>query len=322
VNSSAKGSDSIWLPGSLVDKDGEWHVLVVDATAYRPETFMADKNGKYYCQYIRFDVFNSPMSTDSCVDIAYVGICDSIEKLCELNTDMETITVNYKSKTDIIDVKTGKPVSSSGSGSGNTGNTPQTPSSTTEITTIKNVSSLIDSNNVQGYTASTVPYFARVDSINGYGPNCVTGSAFDAGSNDVAGVVSIAFNNNSTADKCIVLAGWNLVKGGVEKYVWSADGGKTWNDAKEYKSGVLQNASSGMVSYATAKYGCSADFFADLAKSSYQGSLNGPASANGLAADLSAYAGQSVNVTFAAVPATDTDSLCIVANITGIKVSE
>ena len=74
--------------------------------------------------------------------------------------------------------------------------------------------------------------------------------------------------------------------------------------------------------YATAKYGCSADFFADLEKSSYQGSLNGPASANGLAADLSAYAGQTVNVTFATVPASDTDSLCIVAHITGITVGE
>ncbi|MBQ8408057.1 MAG: hypothetical protein IJY39_04260 [Clostridia bacterium] len=324
INSSAKGTDSIWLPGNLVDKDGEWHVLVVDATAYRPETFMADKNGKYFCQYIRFDVFNSPMSVNSCVDIAYVGICDSIEKLCELNSDMETITVNYKSKTEIIDVKTGEAVSSTGSDSGSsgsgTGGSTQTPS-TTEITSIKNPSTLIDPQNAQGYSISKVPYFARIDSINGYGPNCVTGTAFDAGSNDVAGTVSIAFNNSSTSDKCLVLAGWNLVQGGVEKYVWSADGGKTWNDAKEYKSGALKAASSGMISYTTNKYGSAVDFSANLEKSSYQGSLNGPASANGLAADLSAFAGQTVDVTFAVVPASDTDTLCILAHVTGVKVA-
>ena len=75
-----------------------------------------------------------------------------------------------------------------------------------------------------------------------------------------------------------------------------------------------------MLNFAKAKYGSGTDFSLNLEKSSYQGSLTGPDDANGIAADLSAYAGQTVDVTFAAVPASDTDSLCILLHIVGIKV--
>ena len=44
--------------------------------------------------------------------------------------------------------------------------------------------------------------------------------------------------------------------------------------------------------------------------------------ATGLGADLSDYAGQTVDVTFAAVPAENTNALCILLHVEGVKVVE
>jgi hypothetical protein len=44
--------------------------------------------------YIRFDIFNTPMSAESYVDIAYLGMCDSLDKIRELNSDMKKLLPN------------------------------------------------------------------------------------------------------------------------------------------------------------------------------------------------------------------------------------
>ena len=62
---------------------------MIDASKYLPTSFVAAEDGQYYCQYIRFDIFNTPMSAESYVDIAYLGMCDSLDKIRELNSDME-----------------------------------------------------------------------------------------------------------------------------------------------------------------------------------------------------------------------------------------
>ena len=85
---------------------------------------------------------------------------------------------------------------------------------------------------------------------------------------------------------------------------------------------AIGDASGGMLEFAKIKYALNVDFSNDLANSAYQGGLNGPSSAKGIAADLSQYAGQTVDVTFAVVPAAENDSLCILAHIKGVHVSE
>ncbi len=320
VNDSAAGSDSIWLTASNFVKDNQWHVVIYDASTFRPDTFKPAADGKYYCNYIRFDIFNTPMSANSWIDIAYVGITDSIDALCELNSDFEKMTLLSKGKTEYVDVKTGNITDSSGNSSTTKPTPPVEPE--TEITVTKNTDLVIDPQGSQGYKASSVHYFARFDSINGYGPGKVTGVAFDAGSNDLSGYSVVTYNGEASADKCLVLAGWNLVHGGVQKYVWSADGGKTWNDITLYQMNAIGDAAGGMLEFAKIKYALNVDFSNNLANSAYQGGLNGPSSAKGIAADLSQYAGQTVDVTFAVVPAAENDSLCILAHIKGVHVSE
>jgi hypothetical protein len=56
----------------------------------------------------------------------------------------------------------------------------------------------------------------------------------------------------------------------------------------------------------------------------FQGSLNppDPSTVAGVVADLSDFAGQTVNVTLAAVPETAQDTLCVIAYVKNITVPE
>jgi hypothetical protein len=92
--------------------DGEWHVMVIDVTKFSTCTlFEADADGKYKANFLRLDIFNQVTSTESYIDIAYVGMCDSIEKICEVNSDIPEITLSEGITVDkhkIIDTATGK----------------------------------------------------------------------------------------------------------------------------------------------------------------------------------------------------------------------
>lgn len=318
INNSASGTDSIHMMASGTHyKNDQWNLLVIDVPSIRPATFIADSEGNYYCNYIRFDIFNTVMSTESYVDIAYVGMCDSLEKIRELNSDMETLVLYNKSGAATMNVKTGEFVKPSGGSSSN----PSQPVSD-GVTVSKNGASLIAADNAQGYTLSNVAYLTKVDSINGYGPNKAIGTAYNfRGSDSATGVATFNFDGDTTEDLALVITGWGLYYGGVEKYVWSADGGKTWNDVKLRNKSSLGNATSTMVGFANNICG-KTDFDKYTANSAYQGPTQGPDRAAGLSADLSAYEGQTVNVTFAAVPAADNDTLCIIAHITNVKVKK
>ena len=82
VNSSPKGpgdeSDFAATVGEkLLIKDGEWHVFVLDVTSKTTcKTYLQNENGEYVAKFIRFDVFNQIMSTDSYIDIAFLAVCD------------------------------------------------------------------------------------------------------------------------------------------------------------------------------------------------------------------------------------------------------
>ena len=93
--------------------DDQWHILVLDLTKFTEtcKVFEADENNQYKAKFIRFDVFNQITSLDSYIDIAYVGMCDSLEKICETNTDVSELTLSEGTTTDkhvIIDTATGK----------------------------------------------------------------------------------------------------------------------------------------------------------------------------------------------------------------------
>lgn len=75
VSSSATSSDCM-----QADRigNGEWNILVFNAAEYLSNRFAKDADGEYRAKYIRFDVFNGNEIDD--IDVAYVGICDSLEK--------------------------------------------------------------------------------------------------------------------------------------------------------------------------------------------------------------------------------------------------
>lgn len=128
------------------------------------------------------------------------------------------------------------------------------------------------------------------------------------------GAPAVITHNSGTVDGSIVyISGWNLVTGGVSKYVWSADGGKTWHDAFKYNDKAWETSSDAIKTTAVSRSGDSTiALYAD--NTCFQGTNRG------VAADLSAYAGKTVNVTIAAVPNLNTETLCLVAHITGVTV--
>ncbi len=109
-NTTAKGTDSIVIPDALTPKDGQWHLIIVDAASLLPDSFKISGDGSYYCNYVRLDVFNRSFSANSHVDIAYFGISDNLDAVYGLASDMAKVTFYTQTGTKVIDPKTGEPV--------------------------------------------------------------------------------------------------------------------------------------------------------------------------------------------------------------------
>ena len=75
----AAGGENFYLTtGAILVKDGEWHVAILDLGMLRSSQFKPDDDGKYRADYIRWDIFNDPKTTDQTVDIAYVAMSNDI----------------------------------------------------------------------------------------------------------------------------------------------------------------------------------------------------------------------------------------------------
>ena len=115
VNSSPKNNDENFVYYDL-KHDGEWHVLIFDLSQMVQKAsvhFQPDEKGNYMAQYFRIDLFNRPVEDGMYMDLAYVGLCDNLEEIFELNKDMAEVTVVTKSGSDRIDPSTGAPVNNS-----------------------------------------------------------------------------------------------------------------------------------------------------------------------------------------------------------------
>ena len=146
------------------------------------------------------------------------------------------------------------------------------------------------------------------------------------GSNSLVGVDSLNFSRLSgLIENRLLISGWCIAEGGIDKYLWSADGGKTWNeiiyiaapDRPEIKNGSADHIRVAEERLKTYKF---KDTEASVAYSVFQTALGSGVNAAGIAADLSAYAGQTVNVTFCAVPKSAPNTLCPIVHIKGVTV--
>ena len=99
---------------SGIKNDGEWHVLVIDLSQVESESFkghfVANSAGKYFPQFLRFDFFDKRMSTESYLDIGFVGMDDSMEDIVALCNGVKTLTLVEGSATTDLDPATGESI--------------------------------------------------------------------------------------------------------------------------------------------------------------------------------------------------------------------
>ncbi len=89
-NVKPTAGDNFTISG--INNDGLWHVMVIDVAAKKPAAFIPSaEDGAYRALYFRLDYFNTAVAESDYMDIAYIGMCDTIEEICELNKDMASI---------------------------------------------------------------------------------------------------------------------------------------------------------------------------------------------------------------------------------------
>lgn len=294
-HTGAHAGDSFYIRG--IPADGQWHYVIADLTKQGLPTFEPGSTGIYTAQHLRFDVFNGVIPATEYVDIGYVAMAGSLEDICSFQkTGLGEL---YESGTlaGTIDFATGKEPGNPG-GNGNAVQNYVHPDS--------------------GYTVSDVRYASMIDFINGTGDG---DGPFDArGTNSDKPLDKILYNGATADGGKLVLAGWAVAEGGIDRYMWSHDGGKTWQACTLYNRSGFDNVTE------NAGISASADqFFSSTGyrvsshpdKIVFQGSEG---TVSGICADLSVFAGQTMDVVFAVVPTDDTDGLCIMTVVQGVTV--
>ena len=257
---------------------GNWEVVIYDLSKSTIQNFKVGDDGKYYATNLRIDVFNQQyQNPDTHIDIAFIGLHDNLADICALDMikdNYELVTLYEKGTPIDVDVATGEKY----------------------IPTYVHPSS--------GYTQADLLFGSTIDSING---SNVSLNSYKRKAN-----ISIYKGATVSNSLTITLEGWAAVQGGINKYVWSADGGKTWHDCIGLDT--LADASDAIVQNAFSATGY-APVEADKKNGKFQ-RTNG-----GLTINLSAYEGKVVDVTLAAVPESDTSSLVLLYQFENVNCS-
>ncbi|MBQ3012628.1 MAG: hypothetical protein IJD74_03715 [Clostridia bacterium] len=307
TSTSKTGADGVGdnLYAYTLENDDEWHLLIVDVAAANLAFFKPDGNGEYSAKYLRFDMFNTAASAESYVDVAYIGIADSIEDICKLECSMKDES-NYVSKADLSQ------------------NRRLAASYNVETGTVIE-GSVEDDFNAEyikaesGKVICEAPYLSRIDFINGKGDG---DGFFDnrGGSSNLTGYIDVMdLKNFDLGAQYIVLSGWTMVYGGWNGMVYSTDGGLTWQETTLYNMDAFGEASDAMIAATEGATG-HGGFAAYKESCKFQGGETTLDQAIGIKADLSAYAGQTVNITFAAVSAENNNELCLIMHFKNVTV--
>ncbi len=86
-----------------IERDGLWHVVVYDVSSF--SAMVAASNGTYSAKYLRIDFLNAKCQADTCVDIAYVAMADSLDDVLKANADMGSVTLMTSTATEEIPTK-------------------------------------------------------------------------------------------------------------------------------------------------------------------------------------------------------------------------
>ena len=256
-------------------QDGEWHVAILDISKYTHPSFK-ETDDKYFTKYIRFDFFNKRHTEGVALDVAYIGMDSSLEEICKLN----------QNEFEVLPIISGSLV-----GEINT------------FTYETYFDIVIDPE--ADVKLSSLPFGSALDGANGVSQAINVGSK-EGGPKD-AKPITVG------DDMRITFKGWCIVGDGISKYVWSADGGLTWQDCGNLESLVSAPEKNVGVAKALSSSKGYENLEASLKNSSFQGT-------NGLYVDLSAYAGQTVDVIVAAIPEAEQDSFCLLYRFKDVAV--
>ena len=114
--------------------------------------------------------------------------------------------------------------------------------------------------------------------------------------------------------------GWAVVESGVERYMYSVDGGKTWTEIGRIVDGANMSSSANDAMIKSANnHLFTDDGFNFSATDAGNGSFQ---SASLLRIDLKEYADKTVNLILAAIPNDDPNGLCILTEIQNINVKD
>lgn len=288
-NASETGGDNFNV---VLSADGEWHIAIIDLSkAAITNGFKPNGEGLYSVKYVRLDPFNGKTPSTESFDIAFLALVDGLEKLPLFSSEIEYGTLYEGNKRTPVKMETG------------------------ELADV-NVSYIHPES---GYKSSTLAYATHLDMINGKGG--ASASYTKRGGNSVSGIDIFDYHKTTINGSKLVFSGWTVVEGGIEKYVWSVDG-KNWYDT-EPCGRELGDASQTHLDLASAWF-LGGYKFADAERSFKNAVYQSPTglgdATKGICADLAEYEGQTVNVTFAAIPASDTTSLCLIAQVKGVTV--
>ncbi len=169
------------------------------------------------------------------------------------------------------------------------------------------------------YKVTELIYAGALDYVNG---TLVSGQGLGSNSNKGAEIYTNRVwtvngtDENGDPTYMVSVSGWTVVEGGFSKIVWSADGGKTWHDAK-LNAAAFGNGSDAHLGVVDGRLGIT-DAIKDDENSvkgcCYQGNP-------GICAILGKeYYGKEITLQFAAVPNNAPDTLCPIILMTKIDV--
>jgi hypothetical protein len=77
--------------------------VVYDVSSF--DAMVAASNGSYSAKYLRIDFLNAKCQADTCVDIAYVAMDDSLEDILKANANVDSVTLVSGDKTEDLSTK-------------------------------------------------------------------------------------------------------------------------------------------------------------------------------------------------------------------------
>ncbi len=95
-NANATSSDSYVIDNHKVFFDDAWHLAIFDAASFPSKTFKPEADGTCLTRYMRIDFLNGvEIPTGTYMDVAYVGMTDSISEIFAYDTNFKDAWMLY-----------------------------------------------------------------------------------------------------------------------------------------------------------------------------------------------------------------------------------